>query len=360
MELWSMPWTISPKGRIAFGGFLTAVLLGLPFVSFAHEAYVLTPDEFSRGFASQSFDALKALTNSGNVQIALWVMLGTAAAYVLAILFRISHAGQWTYAMLKKTNAFGPLFVRAAISASLFYSALTRSFLGPELHLASLPFALVFRWIMFVSSAMFLLGVGTEFAAFLCLVAFTVGWFAFGWYLITYLNYFGELVALFLFGSRKWSLDRLIQGTLKRFSRIREYETVIVRVCYGIALMYAAISVKFLHPLLTVTVVEKYNLTQFHWLFPSDPLLITLGAALAETAIGMFIIIGFETQLTVLISLFYITLSLLYFKEAVWPHLMLYGISLNLIFNEPRISIDAWMNAHAQFIRSWAIKLLGK
>lgn len=229
-------------------------------------------------------------------------------------------------------------------------------FLGPELHLASMPFAGIFRFVMFISSFMFLFGIGTELAALACLIAFTVGWFVFGWYLVTYLNYFGELVALLLFGSRTWSLDRVVQGTLNRFAGLRTYETVIVRVCYGIALMYAAITIKFLHPILTVTVVEKYHLTQFHWLFPHDPLLVTLGAALAETAIGLFIMVGFETQLTVLVSLFYITLSLLFFREVVWPHLMLYGISLNLIFNQSRISVDAWMNDHAPALRASVTK----
>ncbi len=360
MERLLMPLTISRRGKVALGCLAAMLFFVVPIASFAHEAYVLTPEEFSRGLSSQSFDALTALANPGNMHIALTIAISVAVVFVLALLFRLSAFGQRVYAFLAKTNAFGPLFVRIAISASLFYSALTWSFLGPELRLTTMPFAFAFRWIMFVSSAMFVLGIGTEIAAFLCLVAFAVGGIVFGWYLVTYLNYFGELVALFLFGSRAWSLDGILRGPLKRFSRIREYETVIVRVCYGIALAYAAITIKFLHPILTVTVVEKYHLTRFHWLFPSDPLLVTLGAALAETAIGVFIMVGFETQLTVLVSLFYITLSLLYFREIVWPHLMLYGISLNLIFNESRVSIDAWVNAHALAVRTWGKKLLAK
>ncbi|MDE1871819.1 MAG: hypothetical protein KGI06_06300, partial [Candidatus Micrarchaeota archaeon] len=40
-----------------------------------------------------------------------------------------------------------------------------------------------------------------------------------------------------------------------------------------------------------------------------------------------------------------ITLSLLFFREAVWPHLMLYGISLSLLINGPGpLSIDEWID----------------
>lgn len=123
-----MRWIISLKVRRLLVACTTLLLLGAPFASFAHEAYVLTPQEFSRGLRVQSFDALRALATPGNLRIALLVGLGVAIAYVLAVLFRLSPLGQRAYRALGATNTFGPLFVRAAISASLFYSALTWSF----------------------------------------------------------------------------------------------------------------------------------------------------------------------------------------------------------------------------------------
>ncbi len=45
-------------------------------------------------------------------------------------------------------------------------------------------------------------------------------------------------------------------------------------------------------------------------------------------------------RLTILISLFYITLSLLFFRERVWPHLLLYGISFNLLVQPETFTID--------------------
>ncbi|MGH7245319.1 MAG: hypothetical protein ACREGI_00105, partial [Candidatus Levyibacteriota bacterium] len=54
---------------------------------------------------------------------------------------------------------------------------------------------------------------------------------------------------------------------------------------------------------------------------------------LSEISIGLFILLGFAMRFTVLISLFFITLSLLYFHELIWPHIMLYGISFSLLIN---------------------------
>jgi uncharacterized membrane protein YphA (DoxX/SURF4 family) len=206
--------------------------------------------------------------------------------------------------------------------------------------------SVLLRAALFAISGMILTGFLTELAALGALLIFTIGWQIEGWYLLTYMNYLGEIVVLILFGSRRYSVDRWIFGSLKRFPHLRDYEQAIVRVCYGIALSYAAIDIKFLHPILTVTVVNEYHLTQFHWLFPSDPLLVTFGAALSELVIGIFIILGFEIRLTVLISLFYITMSLLYFREVVWPHLLLYGISLNLIFSKEAFTLDNFVDEH--------------
>ncbi len=245
------------------------------------------------------------------------------------------------HAWLERWAFLGPLFIRAAIASAFFLSALSWSFLGPELPLTQMPFAVVLRILLFIASICIALGFFTEIAAGIALIIFCIGYFVFGAYLTTYLNYLGEIIVLTLFGMRQWSLDGLLFGESKHFASLRPYDSTIVRVCYGIALMFAAVSVKFLHPALTVQVVNQWHLTQFHWLFPSDPLLITLGAGLAELAIGLFIVIGFEMRLTVLISLFYITLSLMYFHELVWPHLMLYGISLSILVQPERFTLDA-------------------
>ncbi|MBU6390299.1 hypothetical protein KGQ31_01990 [Patescibacteria group bacterium] len=314
----------------------------LPGLAFAHEAYVLPSDFFWQNMrGSISFYSLHALKNPDDLKLTLEITLAVLAVYALNFWFRRSRLGGSFHNNLEKLDHFGPLIVRLSIAASFFFSAYSWSFLGPELPIGSMPFAWTVRALLFAVSFMILFGILTEVAGLISLLLFSLGFAVFGLYLATYLNYLGEIIVLILFGTRFLSFDRLIFGPLKRFPEFRKYETAIVRIFYGLALSYAAVTVKFLHPELTLRVINDWHLTQFHWLFPSDPLLVALGGGLAELAIGLFLIFGFEVRLTVLISLFYITLSLLYFRELVWPHLMLYGISLSLLVKPEAFSLDS-------------------
>lgn len=329
---------------LSFLAILGLIILVAPKFTFAHEAYVLTPEQFHAGLQVTGFNEISALKNPSNVRVTLIISFGILIALILNTLFWRSHAGHWLSPQLEKFKTVGSTAVRIAIAISLFYSALSWSFLGPELHLTDLPAAGLMRFLMFVISLMIFVGLWTELAAAVGIILFGIGFMYFGTYLATYLNYLGELIVLLLFGLREFSFDKILHGPLKRFLNFEKYHVTIVRTFYGAALAYAAINVKFIHPILTETVVQTYQLTRFHWLFPHDPLLITLGAALSELAIGLFIFLGFQTRFTVLVSVFYITLSLLFFREAVWPHLLLYGISISLLANGPGpLAIDNWL-----------------
>lgn len=313
----------------------------LPVTVFAHEAYVMPAQDFwqemEKPFNPHSIEALQ---NVNNQHITLAVVTGVLILLLLNFLFRRLKWGQVLTEKLESFSAYGPVFVRLAIAVSFFFSAKSFVFLGPELSLAQLPWSTILQWGLYLCSFLILLGIFTELAAIVALAIFSIGLFNFGPYVFTYLNYLGEIIVLMLFGTRHWSVDEWLLGPKKWFKKWKKYETTIIRICYGLALIYAGITVKFLHPDLTTQVATDWNLMQFNWLFPSDPLLITLGAGLAEIAVGLFILLGFELRLTVIISLFYMTLSLLFFRELVWPHLLLYGISLNLLVQPENFTLD--------------------
>lgn len=315
-------------------------LIFLPVVAFAHEVYVLSPEQFQQGMQSTEVNAFTALNEKGNIETFLLIALGIIAVLALNFYFRRTKVGQFLHNQIERLSVFGPIVVRIAISASIFFSAWYSSFLGPEIPLSALPYGEVIRVVLFIVSGLFLLGLFVEVAAFATLLVYIVAFLKFGPHLFSYLNYLGGLLTLMFLGSRFLSFDRLFFGARQRFPKLKQYETAIVRVCYGLGIIYAAVVVKLLHPAVPLMVVTQYHMTDFHMLFPSDPLLVVLGATLSEIAIGIFIIFGFELRLTVLVSLFYITLSLFFFKEQVWPHFLLYGISLNLLFNRETFTLD--------------------
>ena len=322
---------------IIFVGFLLSAQ-----AASAHEAYVLSKKQLEEGLRSVGFDSFAALRSSHNIKVAVFVGLGIVVALALSFLFRQSRKGKRFYHALDTglLHRAAPLILRLTLAASLFFCAFSGSFLGPELPLNALPLPYVLRTALFLISGFLALGLLTEVAALAAFLIFALGALTYGWYTITYLNYLGEIVALSLFGSGLLSLDYLFFVRKGPFAGIKRYEEPLIRVSYGVSLLYTAISIKLLHPLITQMVVNQYHLTRFYLLFPRDPLLVTLGAALVEIALGIFIIIGFELRLIVLVSLFLYTLSLLFFGEAVWPHLMLYGISFYLLFNPEIGSVD--------------------
>jgi hypothetical protein len=320
---------------------IALIALFVPAFVSAHEAYVLPYNTFWNGMGeAASGHAFAALENRHDLKITLIIVAATLIALVLNLLFRRTRLGARLHAWPERFSKYGTHFVRITLAVAFFFSAWSGSYLGPELHSDLFPHSGLLRIALFILAGMIALGVFTELAALASIGIFLYSLHVFGPYMLTYLNYFGEFVVLLLFGLRAFSLDRYLFGPVKRFRNFKKYETTIVRVFYGLALIYAAINVKLLHPAITLDVVNTWHLTRFHWLFPSDPLLVTLGAGVVETVIGLFILFGFEMRLTVLVSLFYITLSLLYFRELVWPHLLLYGISFNLIVQPENFTLD--------------------
>ncbi len=320
----------------------------------AHEAYVLTHQEFQQGLLMNTTNPLAGLFDPQYVQISGIITICVVVAYLLVILWATTPIAAALDKIIKKANIIGPLIIRLAISASFFYAALANAVLGPELTLVGIPGGTVIRFLLFVVALMVFSGIFVELAAFIGLCIFLYITKFYGVYMITYMNYFGELIVLFLFGSRFISFDRYFFGKktwFRKLEKLRELEVPIVRIFYGVALIYAGWSIKFQHQELSVMVYNQYHLKDF---FHASAQFIASGAGLSEIAIGVFILLGFVMRFTVLISLFFITLSILYFKEMLWPHFMLYGISFSLFFNSgDKFTID-------RYLIPWVRKILSR
>lgn len=299
----------------------------------AHEAYVLTHNEFQQGLSIVTQNPLAPLMNTSNWEISASITVSIMFLYLLGIFWSTTPWAGILDRAVKKARVVGPLIIRLAMSSSFFFAAMSNSLLGPELQLSTLPEGQIIRIILFGLSLMIFFGFLTEIAAAIGFVVFFYATSKFQWYMITYANYFGELLVLLLFGSRFLSFDLYLFGKkalTKGLEKLRFLEIPIVRILYGIALIYAGWTIKFAHQGLSIAVYNQYHLINF---FHASPEFIAAGAGLSEISIGFFILIGFQQRLTTIISLIFITLSLLYFREMLWPHLMLYGISFSLIIN---------------------------
>ena len=165
--------------------------------------------------------------------------------------------------------------------------------------------------------------------------------------MFTYTNYAGEFIILAVIGSRVLSVDGWSRMPKWGMSLVQKYQSVFLRVFYATSLGFSALYANFLHPDLALSLINNYHLTQFSYI-SSDPKLLLLIIGLLELLIAVFILVGFQLRFVVLLSLFLTTFSIIFFNELVWPNIITYGISLNLLFDEELFSFD---NLIDRFIR---------
>ena len=322
---------------------VVAGLFNLPAAS-AHENYVLPAADIARGMSDWNVNVFDALQNPANLKVALLVAGASLLVFILYYFLALSKIGLMLDDKLKQLEPLGHVILRLALGASFIASALFHSFLGPEIPLTGLPWGQFWQPSLFALGGLLILGWFTEIAAVAGLILMLAATLIYGDYMLTYFNYFGEFIALLFFGSRFFSLDRFRAGATNLFQKYQQWEIPIIRITYGISVLYPAIVIKILHPAIILQIVNQYHLNQIHWLFPSDPLLISLGTGLAQIVVGLFIILGFETRLNSAITFVLYVLSIAFFREAVWPHYILLALGLYLVTNNGGgWSVDGWL-----------------
>ncbi len=318
-------------------------ILGFAWIAFfavvprhasAHEQYVLTKAQFDADYADSSINVFDALKTPENLKIAIEVGIGALLLFILYFIFLGSRLAPFLDKALMRLEPTGHALIRIAVGFSFIYSAATSVYLGPEIPLSSFPLGAVIQYGLYIVGTLLVFGFLSEFAGLVSfLIMFAATW-VYKDYMLTYFNYFGEFAALLFFGSRIFSIDKLLFGAKKITEKFKEYEIAILRVTYGISVLYPAITVKLVHPQVVIDIASRYHLNQIHWLFPQDPLLISLGTGITQIIVGLCIIVGFETRLNAFVTFILYVLSILFFKEVVWPHYILLALAFYLVTND--------------------------
>lgn len=226
---------------------------------------------------------------------------------------------------LTRLKPYAPLVARIALGLALINSALHLALFGTEIPISLFPISeTVSAIILALIGLSLLVNRGTAIAtiAFLCIYIVA---FAFkGPYMLMYTEYFG-LAVLALAMSRGSSphLQRIVTW-------LHIYAYLIFRIAFGLALIAASTYAKFIHAELALQTVIQHRLTDY---FPFSPEFIVLGAFAIELLAGILIALGIEVRFAALFLLFWLTLSQLYFTEAVWPHIVLFGSALVLFMH---------------------------
>jgi uncharacterized membrane protein YphA (DoxX/SURF4 family) len=307
--------------------------------TFAHEVYVLSPALVAYDISHPSPNPLSLIVHPGNrEEFLLCAIIGVilvGGVFLLSISRWLENALD---PMLMKIKRFAPIIARLTLGFSLIAAAYYKALFGPELPLASLvgQYALLLQVVLYVIGILIVLGLFVRESAFVALVIFIIAVVVYKTYMLTYVNYVGEITANMILGGGLWSLDRYRQkfsiantaSLLKQ--KIEPYAFPVLRVLFGVSALYASWYAKLFHSELALDTVYQYHLTNY---FHFPPLFIVLGALIIESLIGFFFILGVEIRFTAIFFLFFLTLSLFFFGEVVWPHLVLIGVNIAFIFH---------------------------
>jgi uncharacterized membrane protein YphA (DoxX/SURF4 family) len=300
----------------------------------AHEVYVLTPDAVKQAMTSVSPNPFNAVP--GHAALFIGWGLACAILFIGMLSLSVNKAFERVFdPVLFRLKKFAPLLSRLTLGASLFASGYYGAVFGPELPLSHLFGNVhVASIVLMVAGAFIVFGFLTRLIAGLGIMFFASLIFAYHGYMLTYLNYLGELLIVFIIGGGRWSIDRSvpllskIENTIRTWTVILEpYSFLILRVFFGLAIFFASFYAKFVHSNLALETVNQYHLTNY---FHFTPLFLVLGAFLVEAIFGLCFIFGIEVRFMALLFTGFLTLSILFFGEAVWPHIVLFGVTMAL------------------------------
>jgi uncharacterized membrane protein YphA (DoxX/SURF4 family) len=297
-----------------------------PLAASAHEVYVLTPTEIKDAVSMTSPNPFQAVSGEER----LFLLCGAIALALVVIVFSFSFNSLFERVFdpfLVPLERYAPLVGRITLGLALLSSGYYSATFGPEL-----PVGHEFAVILLVLGALILFGLFTRLAALIALGVFVFQVEHYHLYMLTYVNYLGEIILALILGGGRASFDRglgflnKIESAISRLTkRLEKYSFLILRLFYGTAVFFASFYAKFLHSNLALYTIRDYHLTNY---FPFSPLFLVLGALIVEGLLGLCFFIGFEVRFAALVFTFFLTLSILFFGESVWPHIILFGVNI--------------------------------
>ena len=327
-----------------------ALLLGVPSMASAHEVYVLSKASVAQAIAMPSFSEWRVLL--ANLHLFMfWAFIVGLMVFVVFGISLLRPLERWCAPLFRKLPRYAPVVGRVTIGLSFLLAAHYGALGGPELPLIDTfgAYHEVISVVLTLTGLLFVFGLYTRIAAIIGFILFGFEIAAHGTYMLTYSNYVGELTLLLILGAHELGFqtrrrDELYgpRLLLKLKKKLTPYSFLIARLCFGTALLFASLYAKVLHNNLALFVAYQ-NPAVVHF-FGMEPHFLVLGAAIIEILIALFFIFGIEIRFTSLFLLFWLTLSLWYFGEAVWPHLILIGIPISFIFyGYDKYSLEGWL-----------------
>ncbi len=318
-------------------------VIATPWVVSAHEVYVLSSSQINQALAMPSFNLWTEIVSHLS-QFGFWAFIGILLVFGIFWISTMRFLERRLDPFFLKIRPYATFIARLTIGLSFLAAAFYQAIYGPELPLVANfgPYAGPITLALVLIGLAIVVGFYARLAALIALVLYGILAYEHGSYMLTYVNYLGEIIVLLILGAHSLSLDRLFRrksagspvsvrpAWFRNFADyLKPRSFAILRVLFGTALIYASVYAKILHNGLALLTVEQYHLDK---LLGFEPHFLIMGGAIVEILIGLFFILGIEIRFTSLFLLFWLSLSLWFFGEVVWPHLILIGIPIAYVF----------------------------
>ena len=300
-----------------------------PAIASAHEVYVLTPGEIHTGLTMPSFNEIATMFSN----IPAFLFWGFIAVLTIFVVFfaSISRSLERRFdPFFTRMRRYAAPIARVTVGISFLAAAYYQASYGPELPLIVTfgAYSNIVTVILIIIGLLITLGIWTRAAALVALALFSIAVWYHGIYMLTYTNYLGEILVLL--------------GVVAA-----RYRFALLRICFGVSLFYASFYAKILHNYLALQVADlplAGHSVSIAQALGFEPHFLVLGAAIIEILIALFFIFGVEIRFTSFFLLFWLSLSLWWFGEVVWPHIILIGIPCAFIFwGYDKYSLEGWL-----------------
>jgi|CXWL01.1.fsa_nt_gi uncharacterized membrane protein YphA (DoxX/SURF4 family) len=311
-----------------------------PLLAFAHEVYVLDATAILDAIATPRFSLLAVLTSHLG-EFLFWASVSVTIV-ILVFIFSIARFAEKFFSpTFERIRPWAFVVSRITVGLSFLAAAFYQANYGPELPLVDTfgNLAPLATAVLVLIGTCITMGIFVRTAAFIAFAFYIISIYFNGFYMLTYVSYLGEILVLILLGTHlshktpsKGFARNVFSRTFEKFrAKFAPYSFLILRVAFGISVMYSALYAKFWYNNLALAVAANPLADHFYSLahyLGFEPHFLVLGAGIIELAAGFLFVLGIEIRFLALFLEFWLILSLFYFGESVWPHLMLFGIPI--------------------------------
>ncbi len=219
-------------------------------------------------------------------------------------------------ARLDTYDEYVPWILRLSLGIALIGASVAHVLISPVLHVGA------FSAIQLIVGFALLAGFLVVPSAIIALVLYVVA-LSQSFYIAGNLELASALISLLILGSMRPGLDDLFGVPHIKTDRFKKYVPLLLRLGIGGALVFLSLYEKVLNPHVSDLVVVKYGLNN---IIPVGAAMWVFAVGMIELAVGLFILIGFQTRLVTAVAFVVLMTTFFFFKEEVYSHVTLFGV----------------------------------